>query len=144
LTALARELVSSAGAKARVLTVFGCGGDRDRNKRPLMGQAVGQGSDFVVLTSDNPRTEDPLAIINDAVVGLQKTGVKYTVEADRRKAIAFVIHEAKLGDIVLLAGKGHEKVQTTRQGALPFDDLEAARAALRSAGFDSALTGAKG
>jgi UDP-N-acetylmuramoyl-L-alanyl-D-glutamate--2,6-diaminopimelate ligase len=78
------------------------------------------------------------------VVGLQKTGVKYTVEADRRKAIAFVIHEAKLGDIVLLAGKGHEKVQTTRQGALPFDDLEAARAALRSAGFDSALTGAKG
>src|SRR4029077_6729036 len=111
LTALGRELVSGSGTKGRVLTVFGCGGDRDRNKRPLMGEAAGRGSDFVVLTSDNPRSEDPLAIINDAVVGLQKTGVRYGVEADRRKAIALAIGEARPGDIVLLAGKGHEKVQ---------------------------------
>jgi UDP-N-acetylmuramoyl-L-alanyl-D-glutamate--2,6-diaminopimelate ligase len=136
LTALARELVTSAGTKGRVLTVFGCGGDRDRKKRPLMGEAAGRGSDFVVLTSDNPRSEDPLAIINDAVVGLQKTGVKYTVEADRRKAIALAIGEARPGDIVLLAGKGHEKVQVTREGVIPFDDLEVARAALLAAGFE--------
>lgn len=134
LTGLARELVSPS--KGRVLTVFGCGGDRDRKKRPLMGEAAGRGSDFVVLTSDNPRSEDPLAIINDAVVGLQKTGVKYSVEADRRKAIALLISEAQPGDIVLVAGKGHEKVQVTREGAIPFDDLEVARTALRAAGFE--------
>jgi UDP-N-acetylmuramoyl-L-alanyl-D-glutamate--2,6-diaminopimelate ligase len=146
LTALARELVNCAGTKGRVLTVFGCGGDRDRKKRPLMGEAAGRGSDFVVLTSDNPRSEDPLAIINDAVVGLQKTGVKYTVEADRRKAIALAIGEARPGDIVLLAGKGHEKVQVTREGVIPFDDLEVARAALRVAGFEceAARAGARG
>jgi UDP-N-acetylmuramoyl-L-alanyl-D-glutamate--2,6-diaminopimelate ligase len=142
LTALARELVSGKG---RVLTVFGCGGDRDRKKRPLMGEAAGRGSDFVVLTSDNPRSEDPLAIINDAVVGLQKTGVKYSVEADRRKAIALAIGEARAGDIVLLAGKGHEKVQVTREGTAPFDDLEVAGEALRAAGYecDAVPTGAK-
>jgi UDP-N-acetylmuramoyl-L-alanyl-D-glutamate--2,6-diaminopimelate ligase len=134
LTALARELVS--GTKGRVLTVFGCGGDRDRKKRPLMGEAAGRGSDFVVLTSDNPRSEDPLAIINDAVVGLQRTGVKYSVEPDRRKAIVLAIGEARPGDIVLLAGKGHEKVQVTREGSAPFDDLEVARQALRAAGFE--------
>jgi UDP-N-acetylmuramoyl-L-alanyl-D-glutamate--2,6-diaminopimelate ligase len=140
LTVLARELVS--GAKGRVLTVFGCGGDRDRNKRPLMGEAAGRGSDFVVLTSDNPRSEDPLAIINDAVVGLQKTGVKYSIEADRGKAIALAIGGAHPGDIVLLAGKGHEKVQITRAGAVPFDDLEVGREALRAAGFECHAAGA--
>jgi UDP-N-acetylmuramoyl-L-alanyl-D-glutamate--2,6-diaminopimelate ligase len=139
LTALARELVSAA--KGRVVTLFGCGGDRDRKKRPLMGEAAGRGSDFVVLTSDNPRSEDPLAIINDAVVGLQKTGVKYSVEADRRKAIALAIGEARPGDIVLLAGKGHEKVQVTREASVPFDDLEVAREALRAAGFECEATG---
>jgi UDP-N-acetylmuramoyl-L-alanyl-D-glutamate--2,6-diaminopimelate ligase len=144
LTSLARGLVS--GARGRVLTVFGCGGDRDRKKRPLMGEAAGRGSDFVVLTSDNPRSEDPLAIINDAVVGLQKTGVKYGVEADRRRAIALAISEARPGDIVLLAGKGHEKVQVTREGTAPFDDLEVAREALRAAGFEcgDARAGATG
>jgi UDP-N-acetylmuramoyl-L-alanyl-D-glutamate--2,6-diaminopimelate ligase len=141
LTSLAREFVSrdggkGGGARGRVLTVFGCGGDRDRAKRPLMGEAAGRGSDFVVLTSDNPRSEDPLAIINDALVGLQRTGVKYSVEADRRKAIALAIGEARPGDIVLLAGKGHEKVQVTREGARPFDDVEVAREALRAAGFE--------
>jgi len=145
LTTLARELVCRAGVKGRVLTVFGCGGDRDRKKRPLMGEAAGRGSDFVVLTSDNPRSEDPLAIINDAVVGVQKTGVKYSVEPDRRKAIGLAIGEARPGDIVLLAGKGHEKVQVTREGSAPFDDLEVAREALRAAGFEcaAAKTGAK-
>jgi UDP-N-acetylmuramoyl-L-alanyl-D-glutamate--2,6-diaminopimelate ligase len=136
LTALAREFVSRSGASARVITLFGCGGDRDRAKRPLMGEAAGRGSDFVVLTSDNPRSEDPRAIINDALVGLQKTGTKYAVEVDRRKGIALAIGEARPGDIVLLAGKGHEKVQVTREGSNPFDDVEVAKEVLRASGFD--------
>ena len=101
-----------------------------------MGEAAGRGSDFVVLTSDNPRSEDPHTIINDALVGLQRSGVKYTVETDRRKAIALAISEARPGDIVLLAGKGHEKVQITREGSVPFDDVEVAHDALRTAGFE--------
>jgi UDP-N-acetylmuramoyl-L-alanyl-D-glutamate--2,6-diaminopimelate ligase len=137
LTALAREFVTRSGAAARVITVFGCGGDRDRAKRPLMGEAAGRGSNFVVLTSDNPRSEDPLAIINDALVGLQRTGVKYSVEVNRRKAIALAINEARPGDIVLLAGKGHEKVQITREGSHPFDDVAVAREALAAAGFEA-------
>jgi UDP-N-acetylmuramoyl-L-alanyl-D-glutamate--2,6-diaminopimelate ligase len=144
LTALAREFVSRDGGGARVITLFGCGGDRDRAKRPLMGEAAGRGSAFVVLTSDNPRSEDPRAIINDALVGLQKTGVKYSVEADRRKAIALAIGEARPGDIVLLAGKGHEKVQVTRAGSHPFDDAEVARETLRATGFDCADASAAG
>jgi len=136
LTALAREFVSRDGGSARVITLFGCGGDRDRAKRPMMGEAAGRGSDFVILTSDNPRSEDPRAIINDALVGLQKTGAKYSVEVDRRKAIALAVHEARPGDIVLLAGKGHEKVQVTREGSNPFDDVDVAREALKADGFD--------
>jgi UDP-N-acetylmuramoyl-L-alanyl-D-glutamate--2,6-diaminopimelate ligase len=143
LTALAREFVTRADPRGRVLTMFGCGGDRDRAKRPLMGEAAGRGSDFVVLTSDNPRSEDPLAIINDALVGLQKTGVAYRVLTDRRKAIALAISEARPGDIVLLAGKGHEKVQVTREGSLPFDDVEVAREALHTAGFECSPTGSQ-
>jgi UDP-N-acetylmuramoyl-L-alanyl-D-glutamate--2,6-diaminopimelate ligase len=100
-----------------------------------MGEAAGRGSDFVVLTSDNPRSEDPLAIINDAMVGLQRTGAKYTVEPDRRAAIAMAVAEAGPGDIVLIAGKGHEKVQVTREGSRPFDDVQVARQALHSAGY---------
>lgn len=138
LTALAREFVSRGAGHGRVLTLFGCGGDRDRAKRPLMGEAAGRGSDFAVLTSDNPRSEDPRAIINDALVGLQRTGVKYSVEVDRRKAIGLVVNEARPGDIVLLAGKGHEKVQVTREGSHPFDDVEVAREALSAAGFECA------
>jgi UDP-N-acetylmuramoyl-L-alanyl-D-glutamate--2,6-diaminopimelate ligase len=144
LTALAREFVTRAGPRGRVLTVFGCGGDRDRAKRPLMGEAAGRGSDFVVLTSDNPRSEDPIAIINDALVGLQRTGVTYRVEVDRRKAIALAINEAGPGDLVLIAGKGHEKVQVTREGSLPFDDVEVAQKALRSAGYERAAAGNRG
>jgi UDP-N-acetylmuramoyl-L-alanyl-D-glutamate--2,6-diaminopimelate ligase len=135
LTSLAREFVQQAKHKGRVITVFGCGGDRDRAKRPLMGEAAGRGSDFVVLTSDNPRSEDPLAVINDATVGLQRSGVKYIVQPDRKTAIALAIHEAAPGDIVLIAGKGHEKVQVVREGSIPFDDVEVARDILRSAGY---------
>ena len=135
LTSLAREFVGARGRHGRVITVFGCGGDRDRAKRPLMGEAAGKGSDLVVVTSDNPRSEDPLTIIQDAVVGLQRTGTRYTVEGDRRQAIALAIGEAKAGDIVLIAGKGHEKVQVTREGSFPFDDVEVAREALRAAGY---------
>jgi UDP-N-acetylmuramoyl-L-alanyl-D-glutamate--2,6-diaminopimelate ligase len=136
LTSLSREFVRQNGGKGRVITVCGCGGDRDRTKRPLMGEAAGKGSDFVVLTSDNPRTEDPLAIINDALVGLQRSGAKYKVEPDRRAAIAMAIGEAMVGDIILLAGKGHEKVQITREGSRPFDDVEVAREVLRQSGYD--------
>jgi UDP-N-acetylmuramoyl-L-alanyl-D-glutamate--2,6-diaminopimelate ligase len=136
LTSLAREFVQQARQKGRVITVFGCGGDRDRAKRPLMGEAAGRGSDLVVLTSDNPRSEDPLAIINDAMVGLQRSGTKYKVEADRKRAIALALREARPGDIVLIAGKGHEKVQVTREGSIPFDDVEAARQVLRAAGYN--------
>jgi UDP-N-acetylmuramoyl-L-alanyl-D-glutamate--2,6-diaminopimelate ligase len=135
LTALAREFVRQAGHGGRVITVFGCGGDRDRAKRPLMGEAAGRGSDFVVLTSDNPRSEDPLAIINDAMVGLQRASAKYAVEVDRRAAIALAVAEAGPGDILLIAGKGHEKMQVTRDGSRPFDDVEVARQALHAAGY---------
>ena len=140
LTALAREFVTQAGQKGRVITLFGCGGDRDRSKRPLMGEAAGRGSDYVVLTSDNPRSEDPLAIINDALVGLQRSGAKYAVEPDRRAAIALAIRKAEPGDIVLIAGKGHEKVQISREGAIPFDDVEVAQQLLHDAGYECSET----
>jgi UDP-N-acetylmuramoyl-L-alanyl-D-glutamate--2,6-diaminopimelate ligase len=136
LTALARDFVARAGLKGKVITLFGCGGDRDRAKRPLMGEAVGKGSDFVVLTSDNPRSEDPLAIMNDALVGLQKSGAKYSIEPDRRKAIGLALQQATPGDIVLLAGKGHEKIQSTNVGTIPFDDVEVARENLAVLGYD--------
>ena len=144
LTALAREFVKQAGQKGRVITLFGCGGDRDRTKRPLMGEAAGRGSDFVVLTSDNPRSEDPLAIINDALVGLQRSGAKYKIEPDRRAAIALAVQEARPGDIVLLAGKGHEKVQVTKDGSIPFDDGDVARQLLREAGYECEAANAAG
>jgi UDP-N-acetylmuramoyl-L-alanyl-D-glutamate--2,6-diaminopimelate ligase len=136
LTGLARDFVQQAGQKGRVITVFGCGGDRDRTKRPLMGEAAGRGSDFVVLTSDNPRSEDPLAIINDAMVGLQRSGAKYKTEPDRKAAITLAVSEANPGDIVLIAGKGHEKVQVTRDESIPFDDVEVAQKVLRATGYD--------
>jgi len=138
LTAIARDFISRNGKHGHVITMFGCGGDRDRTKRPLMGEAAGQGSDFVVLTSDNPRSEDPLMIINDALSGLQRTGTRYAMEPDRRKGIALAIHEASPGDIVLLAGKGHEKVQVTRNGSAPFDDVAVGREVLAELGYDCA------
>lgn len=141
LTALAREFVKASGG--RVITVFGCGGDRDRSKRPLMGEAAGKGSDFVVLTSDNPRTEDPIAIINDAAVGLQRSGAQYQTEPDRRAAIHLAVNTAKPGDIVLIAGKGHEKSQIFATGPVPFDDTEVAAEALADLGYERDRTAAK-
>lgn len=117
-------------AKGRVITLFGCGGDRDRGKRPLMGQAAGELSDFVVLTSDNPRGEDPIDIINDALVGLRRTDVEHAIEPDRGKAIHRAIAAASPGDVVLLAGKGHENYQILKDRTIHFDDREVARAAL--------------
>jgi UDP-N-acetylmuramoyl-L-alanyl-D-glutamate--2,6-diaminopimelate ligase len=140
LTAVARDFLAQRGGSGRVITVFGCGGDRDRSKRPLMGEAAGAGSDFVILTSDNPRSENPLDIMNDAMPGLQRSGASYSLEPDRRKAIALAIHEAQAGDVVLIAGKGHEKVQVTNTGSVPFDDIEEARAILHSAGYGAAQT----
>jgi UDP-N-acetylmuramoyl-L-alanyl-D-glutamate--2,6-diaminopimelate ligase len=134
LTALAREFVKQDGG--RVLTVFGCGGNRDRSKRPLMGEAAGRGSDFVVLTSDNPRNESPLAIINDAVVGVQRSGAKYTIESDRRLAIRTALAQARPKDIVLIAGKGHERVQIVGSASIPFDDRQVATELLRELGYD--------
>ena len=138
LTAVAHDFLHQRGGPGRVITVFGCGGDRDRAKRPLMGEAAGRGSDFVVLTSDNPRSEDPIAIMNDALPGLQRTGARYTLEPDRHKAIELAIHDAEAGDIVLIAGKGHEKHQVTREGVVPFDDVEVAQKALQHAGYAAA------
>ena len=136
LTTLAREFVTQAGGRGRVITLFGCGGDRDRAKRPLMGDAAGRGSDLVVLTSDNPRSEDPVAIINDALVGVQRSGARYKIEPDRQAAIALTIGTAMAGDIVLLAGKGHEKTQVSREGTRTFDDVEVARDLLRASGYE--------
>jgi len=143
LTSIAREFATRAGAHGRVITVFGCGGDRDRAKRPLMGAAAGKGSDFVVLTSDNPRSEDPLRIIHDALPGLQNSGTRYSAEPDRRKAIVLALGEATSGDVVLIAGKGHEKYQITREGACPFDDVKVAREALQHMGYLNAAEGAR-
>jgi UDP-N-acetylmuramoyl-L-alanyl-D-glutamate--2,6-diaminopimelate ligase len=135
LTSVARDFLAQRKSVGRVITVFGCGGDRDRTKRPLMGEAAGRGSDFVVLTSDNPRSENPIDIINDALPGLQRSGTRYALEPDRRKAINLAIGEAQSGDVVLIAGKGHEKVQVAGSKAAPFDDIEVARTALLEAGY---------
>jgi UDP-N-acetylmuramoyl-L-alanyl-D-glutamate--2,6-diaminopimelate ligase len=129
LTALARDFV---GADHRVITLFGCGGDRDRAKRPKMGRAAGEGSDYVVLTSDNPRSEDPEAIMADALPGLVATGTKFIAVADRARAIRLALEAAHPGDIVLLAGKGHEKEQVLRDGPVPFDDAAVATTALHA------------
>ena len=122
-------------AGGRTITLFGCGGDRDRTKRPLMGEAAGRSSDIVVLTSDNPRSEDPLLIINDAIVGVQRTKAKVLVEPDRERAIEIALDQARPGDIVLLAGKGHEISQVLRDRAIDFDDREMVRRMLRQRGY---------
>jgi len=145
---VARELTTTAAAHAggktglppvrqtgRVITLFGCGGDRDRSKRPLMGMAASELSDFVVLTSDNPRSEDPLAIMNDALVGIRRFDTRMVAEPDRAQAIRLAIAEAKTGDVVLLAGKGHETYQVLKNETIHFDDRETAREVLRSYGY---------
>jgi UDP-N-acetylmuramoyl-L-alanyl-D-glutamate--2,6-diaminopimelate ligase len=128
----AREL----NPKGRIITLFGCGGEKDRTKRPVMGEVTGRLSDLTILSSDNPRSEDPLKIISDIIVGLQKTAGKYLIEPDREKAIGMAMDEARSGDIVLLAGKGHENYQILADRTLEFDDREIARRALGERGFE--------
>ena len=135
----AREL----NPKGRIITLFGCGGWKDRTKRPVMGEVAGRLSDLTILANDNPRTEDPLKIINDIVVGLQKTAGKYLIEPDREKAIGVAMDEARAGDIVLLAGKGHEDYQILADRTLEFDDREMAQRALRERGFEQPRNGTK-
>lgn len=134
--ALMRLLTAAQTLKAgRIITVFGCGGDRDRGKRPKMGRVAVQHSDIVILTSDNPRTEDPLSILQEVEVGVtdalrQRPQVRYQKVADRREAIGVAVREAQPGDMVLIAGKGHEDYQIIGTKKFHFDDREVARKAI--------------
>ena len=121
--------------RGRVICVFGCGGDRDRTKRAPMGQAAGSGCDLAIVTSDNPRSEDPAQIIADAELGLKAAGRPYLAIADRRDAIFRAIDEADAGDIVVIAGKGHEDYQIFADRTIHFDDREVAREALEARGL---------
>lgn len=121
-------------ARGRVIVVFGCGGDRDRSKRPLMGRVASEGASLVILTSDNPRGEDPLAIIREIEAGIAP-GTDYLVIPDRREAIREAIGLARPEDLVLIAGKGHETYQIVGGERLPFDDREEARKALEDLGW---------
>lgn len=134
--ATAREM-----APGRLIVVFGCGGDRDRGKRPQMGLVAARLADHVVVTSDNPRGEDPMAIIEDIVRGLRDgngSRAAYEVEPDRREAIRRALRRAGPGDAVLICGKGHETVQVFRDRVVPFDDREEARRALEELGWEAA------
>ncbi|MBQ4040382.1 MAG: UDP-N-acetylmuramoyl-L-alanyl-D-glutamate--2,6-diaminopimelate ligase [Oscillospiraceae bacterium] len=111
-------------AKGRVVTLFGCGGDRDALKRPIMGKIAAELSDFVIVTSDNPRTEVPMDIINDILVGLEGTKTPYTVIENRREAIGWAVHNAQSRDIIILAGKGHETYQIIGKEKSHFDERE--------------------
>jgi UDP-N-acetylmuramoyl-L-alanyl-D-glutamate--2,6-diaminopimelate ligase len=133
----ARGLLDQAGRDGRLIVVFGAGGDRDRKKRPLMGAAARRLADHTLVTSDNPRSEEPDAIIASIVAGAEGAaptgeGSAVEVEADRRAAIERAMELAQPGDIVLIAGKGHEQGQEFEDGRkIPFDDREVAREALR-------------
>jgi UDP-N-acetylmuramoyl-L-alanyl-D-glutamate--2,6-diaminopimelate ligase len=129
---LSRALLAARGlAEGRVICVFGCGGDRDRAKRPLMGRAAETGSDVAIVTSDNPRSEDPRAIIAEVLEGVHG---EMAVEPDRAAAIARAVELAEPGDLVLIAGKGHEQGQEGGGRTVPFDDRDVARDALRRLG----------
>jgi UDP-N-acetylmuramoyl-L-alanyl-D-glutamate--2,6-diaminopimelate ligase len=135
--ALLRLLTAAQALKTdRIITVFGCGGDRDRGKRPKMGRAAVEYSDVVILTSDNPRTEDPMAILHEVEIGVRdalqrRSHVQYHLVPDRRDAIGAAIREARLGDMVLIAGKGHEDYQIIGTKKFHFDDREVAREAIQ-------------
>lgn len=111
-------------AKGRIITLFGCGGDRDKTKRPQMGKIAGELSDFCIVTSDNPRSEEPAAIIKDILVGIEETDCEYKVIENRFDAIEFALDNAKADDIILLAGKGHELYQILRDRTIVFDERE--------------------
>ena len=132
-----RSLLETARplAPGRLITVFGCGGDRDRTKRPLMGAVAGRLSDLIIVTSDNPRSEDPGQIIHDILRGItpdtpRDNVLRLLTIPDRRAAIGKAIELARPGDLVLVAGKGHEKYQLIGDDVLPFDDVAVAREAL--------------
>ena len=108
----------------RVICLFGCGGDRDKTKRPLMGEAAAMLSDYVIVTSDNPRSESPEAIIDDILSGMTELNTPYKVIADRTEAIAAALKEANEGDVVVLAGKGHETYQVLKEGKIHYDERE--------------------
>ena len=135
--ALLRLLTAAQTLKTgRIITVFGCGGDRDRGKRPKMGRAAVEYSDVVILTSDNPRTEDPMAILHEVEIGVRdalalRNHVQYHMVPDRREAIGAAIHEARRDDMVLIAGKGHEDYQIIGTKKFHFDDREVAREAIQ-------------
>jgi len=114
----------------RIITVFGCGGDRDKTKRQPMGRVAGQSSDFVIITSDNPRTEDPLKIIQEIEIGVKETGTEYLAISDRRQGIFEAVTKARSGDVVIIAGKGHETYQLIDNEKFHFDDREVAAEAL--------------
>ena len=120
-------------AQGRLITVFGCGGDRDRTKRPLMGEAAAQYSDFCIITSDNPRSEEPEAIIADIIPGVERKIDKkgYKIIIDRKEAIKEAIQLAQKDDIIILAGKGHENYQEIKGKKYPFDDKLIAEELLR-------------
>jgi UDP-N-acetylmuramoyl-L-alanyl-D-glutamate--2,6-diaminopimelate ligase len=121
-----------------VIVVFGCGGDRDREKRPLMGAVAADRADQVIVTSDNPRSEDPLEIINATVAGVPDDyRGSVVIEPDRRNAIAVALQIARSGDVVLIAGKGHETTQTIGDRVVAFDDRQVARAELGALGWDA-------
>ena len=127
---LATVLSAARGlGTGRVIVVFGAGGDRDRGKRPLMGRIAAELADVTIVTSDNPRSEEPLAIIQDV---LQGAGTDVEIDPDRRSAIARAVSLAQDGDVVVIAGKGHEQGQDIDGVVTPFDDRNVARAALRS------------
>jgi len=122
-----------AVTRGRIIAVFGCGGDRDRTKRPIMGRIGAERADIVVLTSDNPRTEDPAAILDEVETGvLPVIGEKpYEKLVDRRTAIFHAVQTARAGDTVVILGKGHENYQILKDGTIHFDDRETAREAIR-------------
>lgn len=114
-------------APGRLVSLFGCGGDRDRTKRPLMGEISGRIADFTIITSDNPRTEEPVSIINEIEAGIKKTEGEYITIVDRREAIKYALENARAGDVVVLAGKGHETYQTFKDKTIHFDEREVVR-----------------
>lgn len=135
---IARALatIRNSSPDAAVTIVFGCGGDRDRTKRPLMGRAAEVGADLVIVTSDNPRSEDPSAIIAEAVAGMHSPTAA-VIEPDRRSAIGLAVAQTPAGGVILIAGKGHERTQTIGDDVLPFDDVAVARELLAAAGNDA-------
>jgi UDP-N-acetylmuramoyl-L-alanyl-D-glutamate--2,6-diaminopimelate ligase len=127
-------------ASGKLICLFGCGGDRDRNKRPRMAAVVGQHADVAYVTSDNPRTEDPQAIIDDILQGFDRDSrSRVEVQVDRKLAIESAIGEARGGDVVLIAGKGHETYQLVGDKVLDFDDVKVARACLETASVNEGV-----